>query len=304
MKKQLLIAAIAATMTTATMADISLTGYAIVKATTSAGAASAVQNEYGLTIKGTSGDNTAVVSLVNGTVTDTDTVYTEATGDAVSSSATASTSTDLLAIDEAYVSTKLEGLTVIAGVKAGATGTALVSHKNRSAKFIVKASVGGANIALKQGSGNANAKVDVSTTISGVKVKVKDVMNDARYFIVDADVAGVAVHVEGDDTNTAYTLSGDVAGIALTYVAADSIDNDNRDDDGVFGKLTDTGVTGIIASTSTAAGKVTVKRWDADNYGQARTKVQLKRGNATYFVTTSATVDADATIGAKIKFNF
>ena len=278
MKKQLLIAAIAATMTTATMADISLTGYAIVKATTSAGAASAVQNEYGLTVKGTSGDNTAVVSLVNG-----------------------ETAMD---IDEAYVSTKLEGLTVIAGVKAGATGTALVSDKDRTAKFIVKASVGGANIALKQGSGNANAKVDVSTTISGVKVKVKDVMNDARYFIVDADVAGVAVHVEGDDTNTAYTLSGDVAGIALTYVAADSIDNDNRDDDGVFGKLSDTGVTGIIASTSTAAGKVTVKRWDADNYGQARTKVQLKRGNATYFVTTSATVDADATIGAKIKFNF
>jgi len=277
MKKQLLIAAIAATMTTATMADISLTGYAIVKATTTGGPAAAVQNEYGLTVKGTSGDNTAVVSLVNG--------------------ATA------MDIDEAYVSTKLEGLTVIAGVKAGATGTALVSHKNRSAKFIVKASVGGAKIALKQGSGNANAKVDVSTTISGVKVKVKDVFNDARYFLVDADVAGVAVHFEGDDTNTAYTLSGKVAGISLTYAAADKVNNDNRDDDAAFGSVNATDVTGIIASTSTAAGKVTFKRWDAAELTAPVTKIALKRGNATYFIQDSSSYTS-AKIGAKIKFSF
>jgi len=280
MKKQLLIAAVAATMTTAAMADISITGQAIVKAQTSTGPADAVQNEYKLAIKGTSGDNTAVVKLKNGGST--------------------------MNISEAYVTTKLEGISLTAGSKKGRTGSALVANKGAAAaKFIISTNVGGTKITLKQNALDSNAKVDVSTAISGVKVTVKNVMNDSRYFLVDADVAGVAVHVEGDDTNTAYTLSGDVAGIALTYASADAMSNNNSGDDAPFGSVVDaTGVTGFIASTSTAAGKVTVKRWDADQYGQARTKVQLKRGNATYYVVTSATVDADAAIGAKIKFKF
>ena len=290
MKKQLLIAAVAATMTTAAMADISLTGQAIVKAQTNSGAASAVTNEYKLAIKGTSGDNTAVVKLKN-------------------------TSDNLMKISEAYVSTKLEGISVTAGLKKGATGTALVTNKVASAKFIISANVAGAKIVLKQGSGNANAKVDVSTTVSGVKVKVMDVLNDARYFLIDADVAGVAVHYEGDDTNSAYTLSGTVGGIALTYAAVDKMNNNNGADDAPFGAVgsaktatadavSATGVTGFIASTSTAAGKVTVKRWDADGFDNARTKVALSRGNATYYVTTSQNTGVDATIGAKIKFKF
>ena len=293
MKKQLLIAAIAATMTTAAMADISITGQAIVKAETGAkqlnGAAEAVTNEYKLAIKGTSGDNTAVVKLKNGGST--------------------------MNISEAYVTTKLEGISVTAGSKKGATGTALVTNKVASKKFIISTSVAGAKIVLKQGSENAHAKVDVSTTVSGVKVKVMNVMNDARYFLVDADVAGVAVHYEGDDTNSAYTLSGTVAGIALTYAAVDKMNNNNGADDALFGAIgsaktaTDDevsvkNVTGFIASTSTAAGKVTVKRWDADGFDNARTKVALSRGNATYYVTTSQDEGTDATIGAKIKFKF
>jgi len=291
MKKQLLIAAVAATMTTAAMADISITGQAIVKAETNSGAASAVTNEYKLAIKGTSGDNTAVVKLKNGGST--------------------------MNISEAYVTTKLEGISVTAGSKKGGNASALVANKSAAkAKFILSTSVAGAKITLKQVSGVGAAAVDVSTAISGVKVTVKNVMNDTRYFLVDADVAGVAVHVESGEnkagvTETAYTLSGDVAGIALTYVAADVMNNNNSADDGVFGNtsfneakdgLTD--VTGFIASTSTAAGKVTVKRWDATEYANARTKVALSRGNATYYFTTSDKDDVDATIGAKIKFKF
>jgi len=299
MKKQLLIAAVAATMTTAAMADISITGQAIVKAQTNSGAAKAVTNEYKLTIKGTSGDNTAVVKLKNKTIDEQGIVA------------------NFMSISEAYVTTKLEGISVTAGSKKGGNASALVANKSAAkAKFILSTSVAGAKITLKQVSGVGAAAVDVSTAISGVKVTVKNVMNDTRYFLVDADVAGVAVHVESGEnsdgaTETAYTLSGDVAGIALTYVAADVMNNNNSADNGVFGDtsynatndgLTD--VTGFIASTSTAAGKVTVKRWDATEYANARTKVALSRGNATYYMTTSDKEDTDATIGAKIKFKF
>jgi len=299
MKKQLLIAAVAATMTTAAMADISITGQAIVKAETNSGAASAVTNEYKLAIKGTSGDNTAVVKLKNKIISE------------------AGIEANFMNISEAYVTTKLEGISVTAGSKKGGNASALVANKSAAkAKFILSTSVAGAKITLKQVSGVGAAAVDVSTAISGVKVTVKNVMNDTRYFLVDADVAGVAVHVESGEnsdgaTETAYTLSGDVAGIALTYVAADVMNNNNSADDGVFGNtsfneakdgLTD--VTGFIASTSTAAGKVTVKRWDATEYANARTKVALSRGNATYYFTTSDKDDVDATIGAKIKFKF
>ena len=275
---------------------------AIVKAQTNSGPADAVQNEYKLTIKGTSGDNTAVVKLKNKIISE------------------AGIEANFMNISEAYVTTKLEGISVTAGSKKGGNASALVANKSAAkAKFILSTSVAGAKITLKQlaeGDDNAEAAVDVSTAISGVKVTVKNVMNDTRYFLVDADVAGVAVHVESGEnkagvTETAYTLSGDVAGIALTYVAADVMNNNNSADDGVFGNtsfneakdgLTD--VTGFIASTSTAAGKVTVKRWDAKEFANARTKVALSRGNATYYFTTSDKDDVDATIGAKIKFKF
>ena len=302
MKKQLLIAAVAATMTTAAMADISITGQAIVKAETNSGAASAVTNEYKLAIKGTSGDNTAVVKLKNKIISE------------------AGIEANFMNISEAYVTTKLEGISVTAGSKKGGNASALVANKSAAkAKFILSTSVAGAKITLKQVSGVGAAAVDVSTAISGVKVTVKNVMNDTRYFLVDADVAGVAVHVESGKnsdnvTETAYTLSGDVAGIALTYVAADVMNNNNSADNGVFGDTSNkddagvaqglTDVTGFIASTSTAAGKVTVKRWDATEYANARTKVALSRGNATYYFTTSDKDDVDATIGAKIKFKF
>ena len=285
MKKQLLIAAVAATMTTAAMADISITGQAIVKAQTSTGPADAVQNEYKLSIKGTSGDNTAVVNLKNGGST--------------------------MNISEAYVTTKLEGISLTAGSKKGRTGSALVAHKSAAAaKFIASTKIGGTKIVIKQVSGEGTAKVDVATAIAGVKVTIKNVMNDRRYFLVDADVAGVAVHVETGEnatgsTETAYTVSGKVAGISLTYANADFVNNNNSGDDAPFGKVENaTGVSGFIASTSTAAGKLSVKRWNADQYEKARTKVALNRGNATYYVTTSATEGTDATIGAKIKFKF
>ncbi len=279
MKKQLLIAAVAATMTSAAFADISLSGQATVKAQTSGGAAVAAQNEVRLSLKGTSGENTVVVTM--------------------------EANSDSFAIEESYVSTKLEGFTVIAGVKNGRTQSALVKNKTASAKFIIKADVAGAKITLKQGSGDANAKVDVSTSIAGADVTVKNVLADSRYFLVDADVAGIAVHYEGDNTNKAYSLSGNVAGIALTYASVDAANNDNRHQDSAFDNTVGlTGVTGVIASTSTAAGKLTVKRWSADQTATsgAITKVLLKRGNATYFIKDTATTDA--TIGAKIKFTF
>lgn len=275
MKKQLLIAAVAATMTGASFADISLSGQATVKVEQQTGAAVVKQNEFRLNLKGTNGGSSFNATMVSNSHTNT------------SASPV---------FEEAYVKTTIAGLSVTAGLKNGRTASALVSGLGNSNKMIISTKLAGLNIAVKQGSGSTGAKVDISGSFEGVKIKLKNALRDTRYLLVSGKAAGIDVAVETGENSagvreTAFSISGKVAGVKLRYAKIDVGHNDNAHQDSLFGNIDGkTDISGIAASTSTAVGKVGAKHWTMtkDVSGVptevSTLKVHVKRGVTTFYV--------------------
>lgn len=298
MKKELLIAALAAGASGMSFADISLTGQATVKIEQRSSAAQVKQNEFRLNVKGTSGGSSFNATMVSDSTTNT------------SASPV---------LEEAYVKTTFGGLSVVAGLKNGRTGTALVSGLSAKNKMIVSGKFAGIKVDVKQGSGSTAAKVDFSGSFEGVKVKLKNALRDTRYLLVDTKAAGVAVHVETGENSagvreTAFSIATKVSGVKLKYANIDVGNNDNRHQDSLFGNIAGTkDISGFSASTSTDLGKIGVKHWTMtkgilDTTGLtvptkvSTMKVSMKRGVTTFYIQDDNI--SDPKLGAKIKFKF
>jgi len=215
MKKQLLIAAVAATMTSAAFADISISGSAKVNytnteataavaavntsaiatnaladnvtdsaanyETTPAAAAVVASNdmkkELDLTIVGKTGDTSVVLSVSND---DTD-------GDAATNAN--------LKVENSYVTTSISGINIKTGQWAKTSDTLLT---NQVADY-------------------DSGKISLDTTISGVKVQFEDQNTGDASVTVSGEVAGVKLSHENFKTSTDTKVSTDVAGVSIAY---------------------------------------------------------------------------------------
>jgi len=264
MKKQLLVAAVAATFASVSMADLSISGkYEAVFSDTGS-----VTDDLDMKFVGKSDAGTVTMTSENMTTTSGFNVTT------------------------AYLTTSVEGISVKAGEYKGQTGNGLTYKKsNGTGKINVSTSVAGMKIAHSN-----NDKTDISGTFAGVKVKMQDALNSTRTTSIATDIAGVAVAAEKNDNTTAFSLSTEVSGMTVTYASIDS--TNATQDDGILGNIAGlTNVTGLNVQANTAAGKVTIKAMQSDTSDV--TKVTLKRGNVSYTYN-----DATEALSAKIKFKF
>ena len=273
MKKQLLIAAVAATMGTAAMADISITGNAEYKYThtdnsTTNATTNGATTEVNVKMKGSHGDTTVYLDQEFTLSGDADTA---------------------LDIENMYLKTKAGPLSVTAGNWAGSTSanTGEIKDNARSSNkisvsapagplkvgfwttpgtgtsdgFTISGSVAGVNIGLKESS-NSYTDINVSGEIAGVSYRLDNydaeaATDDAFYGMVSKEFNGVTLtvnHIEakkgatlteddgvfdafdGDDVTykiTRVAAGMDIAGNAVTVAMQNSTEDNGDDNDSV-----------------------------------------------------------------------
>ena len=265
MKKQLLIAAVAATMSSVAMADLSISGNAEVTI-----AQNSVSTEANIALRGSADAGSVTIDLTNTTVS----------GDATAGS---------FGIKNAYMNTSVAGVAVKAGTwKSGASNLGRSSVK--AGAYSLTTSMGGVKAVYEEtGTGSANS-VTLSGSVSGVAISHKIAQQgDATETKVSGSVAGVdaSYHVKDSGTakNTAMTLSTSTNGVKISYTSIDL----EAALTGMDGAISDTtsavnvGTHSAIALTTSVAGNtVTFKRIDLND---AKTnKFIVSRGNmkATY----------------------
>jgi len=259
MKKQLLIAAVAATMASASMADISITGAGMVKFVTTDTAGTGTDTnvtsqEMDLKITGKHGATT-IVSEFN------------------------MDGSSAVSAGDQYIKTTIGGITLKAGDFIGGKST-LTKRSSRADKISASMTVGPAKITYENNGSNTSGAVYVSADLGGVAAtyKNKDGSNEVH---LSGSVAGISVKYRGIDSDTAnsdmslVTISGTAGGVALTYATADTDSAAQVTGDGFFGDLngstgtsytaaTGADVTGMSASMDMAGNAVTFKTVDID----------------------------------------
>ena len=262
MKKQLLIAAVAATMASATFADVSITGGSEV---TIAKSGTTVETYLGLA--GKSGDTTVTIDLDL-------------------HNAGAST-----LVKNAYVKTSVAGVAVKAGAwKSGASNLGRSSYKTGA--YNLSTSVGGVKVAFEEtGAGSSNS-VTVSGSIAGVAVSHK--MNNNADSTTETKLSGsfggvaLAYHAKeasATATNTAISASTTVGDVKIAYTTID-IEAALTGMDGAISDTTSAVNVGdhnaLTLTTAVAGNTVTFKRYELNDV--SNNKIIVKRGNlkATY----------------------
>ena len=272
MKKQLLIAAVAATMTSVAFADVSITGQmkANYKSTDTAGTnVNTVTTETNLYVVGQSGDTK---------------VHIELDMDSADFDATAGQTNADMDVEDVWMSTKIAGATVKAGTWNGSDSLLGADTARATGKFavtlpamggvtasfdgsadanknvVLAASVAGVDVSYKIDDGSQN-EVKLSTTVQGVKI--------AYHNIADSDVAATATG------KSSLMVSGTVQGLNLTYAQAETDANALINGDSYFGDTatyktpvaTGSDVSAFGISTSLAGNTVSAKQITVDNTG-------------------------------------
>ena len=279
MKKQLLIAAVAATMTSAAMADISIAGDAKFEYfNTDAAATEAVAStntEVNIKITAKNGDTTVVLN------------------NEFNSSSAAGAGMDT---EDMYITTKIGDVSVKAGNFATST-TAILGEIDAGGraqdKVSLSTSMGGIKVAyaVAEGTGNGAAQlnsdtssVTISGKVAGFNVVVKDDSDSYTGYGISGDVAGFGVRLEQKSSDTANSdvtfgnITKDVNGVTLGYawIDADTTGLVSEGDSSIFVaemNTTDTstvvgsatGVTQFSASTVVAGNAVSVKVGSVDD---------------------------------------
>jgi hypothetical protein len=234
MKKQLLIAAVAATMTSVAMADISISGKGMVKYTNvdSGVAATADTNttaqEMDLTVTGKSGDTTAVMTF-----------NMDGAGAAIQG--------------DAYLTTSIAGVSLKAGQFEGGKSN-LTAKSARADKVSASMEMGGVKVTYENNATNTADALYLSGSVSGVNATFKK-KDGSDEILVDTTIAGVGIAYRSIDSDTAnkdiseFVLTGSVSGFDVTYASADADSLATINGDGIYGDINSGAVT---ASTGTA----------------------------------------------------
>ena len=280
MKKQLLIAAVAATMSVSAMADISIAGAAKVNYTTvdfdgTAANTNKFSREMDLKITGKSGDTTIVMNFG-----DLDNV---------------SDSPDL---EDAYVSTSIGDVSIKTGTWDNGNNSLRASARGDN-KFSTATTVGGVTIAYDVSTETASSKladtIKLSGDVAGVAVSYKSVDN-GEDISLSTTISGVTVSYLALNRDTANTdrsvveVSGTIGGVGVKVASADADSATRISGDSWMGDFEDSTFDG---TTSNA--------YDLVN-GQDVTSIELSgsiAGNTVKFRTT----DVDGVSGSDMSFN-
>ena len=278
MKKQLLIAAVAATFTSVAMADISISGAAKMNSTDGA-----YSHEADMTIAGKSGDTsvTANLSLDN-------------KGADQNAGTMASVS-----VEDLYVTTSVAGVKVKMGTwRSGKSELAKTS--DTSERVNVSTTFGGLSLAYEDN--GSNNSTTIGGTLAGVSVSHKVNSTDAKGTETKASgsIGGVSVKVHSQEvegeTTTSTTLSTDVQGVTLTY--ANTTTDDGTAQDGYIGNSDiDAGDSATAIGIKTAISGNTVQFKSITINGDDSTKVIVTRAlaaGATFEATYTDTDTSDS----------
>jgi hypothetical protein len=280
MKKQLLIAAVAATFASVSMADISLAGKGNMKVKSN-GTSSI---DLDLTVSGKFDGGSFSAKMKN-----------------MQSST---------AFSDVYVATTIEGVSVKAGTVKTQLGNGTL-YKKTAKDLVVSTTAGGFGITATMMPGQTDAALHISGSVAGFDVKVQNATASSRMISVSGDIAGVSVAMETTKqtggTNSAYSISGSTSGLDITYAAAtinSTVAGSNQADDNIFGNIDalkgGEKATALQVKTATAFGPATVKF--AKVNGVKTNSVSVTNANVTYKY--SKTTAANAKLSAKVTFKF
>jgi len=195
MKKQLLITAVAATMGTAAIADVSITGNMKVNYTNedaNGATTDSVHHEANLAIVGKTGDTSVRVEMA---------LDDDISGQSKKDNVEQAT----VRLEDVHLTTTIGAVKVKTGTWNGSDTILAADSARTSGNWILSTDMQGVSIAL-EGDTQASA---TSTTFSG-------------------DIAGVAAKYKMKSTSDELYLSADVAGVAVTYagISADAANSD------------------------------------------------------------------------------
>ena len=185
MKKQLLIAAVAATLGTSAMADISITGDALMRyANTENGAAAdtnSLDQRVRLKMVGTSGDTKVVMGLR----TDNDSDSTSRAAGGLTPSSTG------LEVDYRFLTTKVGGVTVKAGEWWETTGLGVARKGNSSGanQVLISGTVANVDLSAQGTVGSGSTTIGAGTEIAGWKIGLEHLTASGSGY-TDATVQG------------------------------------------------------------------------------------------------------------------
>jgi len=219
MKKQLIAAAVAATMTSVAIADISITGATKVNYTTTDydnnTSANAVKNETVIKITGKNGDTTVVIALE---MDDSD----SATASEQEGTGATGTGVDL---EDVYLTTKVGDIALKVG--DWDNGNNFVRGSDRGLnKLNASTTIGGLGLSFDSGHAGTD-KVTVSTEIGGINLKYANQVKDNEV-TVSTTMGGIGINYFGDLNNAANTdrqsveLSGSFGDVGVKVVSIEA----------------------------------------------------------------------------------
>ena len=266
MKKQLLIAAVAATMTSVAIADISITGgmKANYKSTETAGVnANTITTETDLQVTGKTGGTT---------------VYMELNHDSSDGLSTADNPN--FNVEDVWMKTSIAGATVKVGTWNGSDSLVSRDSDRAAGKFDVRTTVSGVTV-IVDGSADSNKNITFKGDVAGVAASYKIDDEGADEYKLSTTMNGVTVayHNVDDLDATASTgksslmVSGAVQGFDLSYAQADTDSGATIDSDSYFGDTTafattvaqGSDISGFGISTKIAGNTVSAKSITVEN---------------------------------------
>jgi len=310
MKKQLLAAAVAATMTSVAMADISLTGdakvnYTNVDSATEASDQNTFKHDINLTLQGSNGDTGVLVRT-----------STKEENYADNSPSTA------LTLEDAYVTSKIGDVNVKFG-QYNNTSDSMISNATNgtinSGRFTADTTIGGVKVTYVDQNASAESVI-LSGEFNGISVSHKMAgagagsTNDYTDTKLSGSVAGVDLYYRSKNFDNAGTstdsdmevfkIGADLNGVAVTYAQAEADHaSDTFSMDSEFGEYSSVNNTkGVKAKTSIAGNGVTVAVYEIGETATAATddytKFVITRPLASGATFEATYTDKDAAAGS------
>jgi len=229
MKKQIIAAAVAATMTSVAIADISITGSTkvnyLAKDFDNNTSSNAITTEHDLKFTGKNGDTTVVISM-------------EADN---ADEANAGTSMD---IEDVYMTSKVGDINLKVG--DWDNGNNFLRASSRTNNMLeASTSFGPIGVTYSSGAGTLTDKVTVKTDVQGVGLKYVTQQEDSEV-VVSTNVAGVGITYHLDNNKAANTdrssleLTGKVGDFGVSFVSIDTDSGAKADGDTWAGDFEDT----------------------------------------------------------------
>jgi len=231
MKKQIIAAAVAASVSAVAMADVSITGNANYEwFSTTTGSNNAVytqDTEVNLSVQGKSGDTGVVLNME----------FNDGHGDAN------------LDVEDMYLTTKVGDVSVKGGHWSSGT-TALggeIDHGGRSTnKLDLGYTAAGWKLGYQQSGStvdNDSSTITASGNVAGVAVSIKEASDTATYLGATGSLAGIDYRLENKDADAANSdvffadISTKVGGATVGYTVldADAKGKITEGDSGIFG---------------------------------------------------------------------